>query len=67
MMDDDLAPLRPTTLTGIQVGDDLTALSEHELQERVALLEQEISRTNETLRQKKDVRANADAFFGKST
>ena len=45
------------------IGEDLTTLSEHELEERIALLEAEAGRIRETLAAKRSSRAAADSFF----
>ena len=46
-----------------EVGQDLSALSVHELQERIELLEREIERLNEAKVRKEASKAAADAFF----
>lgn len=46
-----------------EVGQDLSALSEHELTERVELLREEIGRLEEEKRRKIASRAAAGAFF----
>lgn len=61
---EDDRPLKPLE-TQIVVGEDLTRLSEEELQERIGRLEAEIIRTRETLSQRGTVRDAADALFGK--
>ena len=46
-----------------EVGCDLATLSEHELQERIALLRAEIGRLEEEVRRKAASREAASAFF----
>jgi uncharacterized small protein (DUF1192 family) len=57
----DEQPLR--SLTGHEVGQDLSTLSLEELDERIALLEREIERLREARARKEDSRAAASAFF----
>jgi uncharacterized small protein (DUF1192 family) len=49
--------------TGHELGQDLSLLSIHELDERIALLEEEIARLKEARSRKEDSRAAASAFF----
>ncbi len=49
--------------TGHELGQDLSTLSLHELDERIDLLEQEIGRLKEARARKEDSRAAASAFF----
>ena len=46
-----------------EVGQDLSTLSIHELDERIAVLEREIARLKEARAAKEDSRAAASAFF----
>lgn len=55
-------PLRPTAQTH-ELGQDLTALSIEELDERVAMLEAEIARLKEARTKKEASRSAASAFF----
>lgn len=57
---DEKPALRPL---GHEVGQDLSTLSVHELQERIKLLEHEIERLNEAKVRKEASKAAADAFF----
>ncbi|MBI3675704.1 MAG: DUF1192 domain-containing protein [Proteobacteria bacterium] len=50
----------------IVLGQDLAALSEHELLARIAALEAEIARGHEALASRQTTKAAADAFFKKS-
>jgi len=58
---DELAPRKPKT--EIILGEDLSALSVHELEKRIAALEAEIARTKEALRSRAATKNAADAFF----
>ena len=61
-MDEEIVrPIRPT----LEIGGDLSTLSETEIEERVTALEAEIERLRETLASKRASRAAADAFFKK--
>lgn len=46
-----------------EIGTDLSAVSVAELQERITLLEREVERCRENMRQKQASAAAADAFF----
>ncbi|MBV1700507.1 MAG: DUF1192 family protein [Hyphomicrobiales bacterium] len=46
-----------------EIGADLSAVSVSELQERITLLEREVERCRENMRQKQASAAAADAFF----
>jgi uncharacterized small protein (DUF1192 family) len=50
----------------IVLGEDLSALSEHELQARIAALETEIARCRAAIDARKSTRSAADSFFRKS-
>jgi len=56
-----IRPLRPA----IEVGSDISALSEAEIEEHIAALEAEIERLRTALAAKQASRAAADAFFRK--
>ncbi len=58
---DELAPKKPKPETVL--GEDLSAKSAHELEARIALLEAEIVRTREQLKQRVATKSAADAFF----
>ena len=58
---DELAPRKPKG--EIILGEDLSALSVHELEKRIAALEAEIARTKEALRSRAATKNAADAFF----
>ncbi|MDQ0326023.1 MULTISPECIES: DUF1192 domain-containing protein [Hyphomicrobiales] len=60
MFADDDRPVKKPVHT---VGEDLSLLSEHELEERIALCEAEIARIQQELTRKKGGRAAADAVF----
>jgi uncharacterized small protein (DUF1192 family) len=49
--------------TAHAIGADLSALSVHELQERIGLLEAEIERLRAAVRAKEASKSAADAFF----
>ena len=46
-----------------EIGQDLSLLSLHELDERISMLEREIARLKEARAAKEDSRAAASAFF----
>jgi len=50
----------------IVLGEDLSAMSEHELAERILRLEEEIARAREAISARKSTRAFADSIFRKS-
>jgi uncharacterized small protein (DUF1192 family) len=58
---DELAPRKPKQETVL--GQDLSAMSVHELEARIADLEAEIVRTKEALRSRTATKSAADAFF----
>ena len=58
---DELAPRKPKPET--VVGQDLSAMSAHELEARIAALKAEIVRTREALRSRATTKNAADAFF----
>ncbi|WP_346911863.1 DUF1192 domain-containing protein [uncultured Roseibium sp.] len=61
---DDDTPKKPRG-SQIIVGQDLSTLSESELAERIVELEQEITRTKETLSNRSNIRNEAESLFGK--
>ena len=58
---DELTPKKPKAETVI--GEDLSAMSAHELEARIACLEAEITRTQDALRARASTKNAADAFF----
>lgn len=58
---DELAPKKPKL--DIVLGEDLSAKSAHELEQRIAALEAEIVRAHEALKARAATRSAADAFF----
>ena len=50
-------------LPDIVLGEDLSALSAHELEKRIGALEGEIARCREAIRARTATRSAADAFF----
>ena len=58
---DELAPRKPKA--DIAIGQDLSAMSAHELEARIAALEAEIVRTKDALRLRAATKNAADAFF----
>lgn len=58
---DELMPRKPKPETVL--GQDLSAMSVHELEGRIAALEQEIVRTRDALRSRSATKTAADAFF----
>jgi uncharacterized small protein (DUF1192 family) len=50
----------------IAIGQDLSAMSEHELVERIAILDGEIARCREAIKARQATKSAADAFFKKS-
>ena len=47
----------------IQLGEDITTLSAHELELRIALLEEEIARCREAIKARLATRSVAENFF----
>lgn len=62
---DELLP-KKKKLTEITLGDDLSAMSEHELQARIAALEGEIERCRTAIGARKSTKSAAEAFFRKT-
>jgi uncharacterized small protein (DUF1192 family) len=58
---DELMPKKPKAQTVL--GEDISAMSAHELEARIAALEAEIVRTKEALRARVATKNAADAFF----
>lgn len=58
---DELEPRKPKL--DIVLGEDLSALSAHELDKRIAALEAEIARAKDALRSRATTKSAADAFF----
>ena len=58
---DELMPRKPKAETVL--GQDLSAMSVHELEARIAALEEEIVRTRDALRTRSATKSAADAFF----
>lgn len=61
---DELLPKK--TACEIVIGQDLAALSEHELIARIATLESEIARSREAIKARQATKSAADAFFKKT-
>ena len=53
-------------LTELTLGEDLSAMSEHELVERIGHLEAEIARCRDAIRTRQSTKSSAEAFFRKS-
>ena len=58
---DELEPRKPKL--DIVLGEDLSALSAHELEKRIAALEAEIGRAKNALQSRATTKSAADAFF----
>jgi uncharacterized small protein (DUF1192 family) len=58
---DELAPRKPKRETVL--GEDISSLSVHELEARIAALDEEIVRTREALKSRAATKSAADAFF----
>ena len=58
---DELAPRKKKP--EIVLGEDLSALSEHELAARIAALEAEIARARDAIKARSATKSAADAFF----
>ncbi len=58
---DELMPRKPKKETVI--GEDLSAMSAHELEERIVALEAEIARSRDALRLRATTKSAADSFF----
>ena len=62
MDSDDLLP-RAKKLPEIQLGEDISALSAHELEARIARLEEEIARCKAAIAQRHATKSAAESFF----
>ena len=58
---DEIQPRKPKL--DIVLGEDLSALSAHELEKRIAALEAEIGRARDALHSRAATKSAADAFF----
>ena len=63
-IDPDELPLRKP-MNEIVLGQDLYALSVHELEARIAMMEEEIARCREAIKARNSTKAAADSFFRK--
>ena len=63
MDSDDLLPQRPKKLPEIHLGADISALSAHELEARIARLEEEIERCKAAIAQRHATKSAAENFF----
>jgi len=61
---DELLPQKKK-ITEIELGQDLSAMSEHELDERIDLLDTEILRCREAIKARQATKSAADKFFKK--
>jgi len=61
---DELFP-RKKKVTEISLGEDVSAMSEHELAARIEALEGEIARCRESIAARKSTKSAAEAFFRK--
>ncbi len=61
MDSDDIAPRKK--LAGIQLGEDISTLSAHELEERIKRLEEEITRCKAEINARHSTRSAAENFF----
>jgi len=62
MDSDDLLP-RPKKMPEIQLGEDISALSAHEVEARIARLEEEIARCKAAIAQRHATKSAAENFF----
>lgn len=58
---DEMSPRKPKP--GIVPGEDISALSAHELESRIAAMEEEIARCRQAIDARGATRSAADAFF----
>jgi uncharacterized small protein (DUF1192 family) len=56
---------RKKKLFELTLGEDLSAMSEHELVARIAAIEDEISRCREAIKTRQSTKSTAEAFFRK--
>jgi len=61
--DDELAPRKKPPQYAL--GEDLSAMSEHELDTRIQAFENEIARCREAIKARRATRSAADSFFRK--
>jgi uncharacterized small protein (DUF1192 family) len=62
----DLEDLEPRKkLTDIVLGQDISTLSAHELEKRIARLEEEIARRNAAIKDRLATKSAAEGFFKK--
>lgn len=59
---EDLLPAKQRK-TDIVLGEDISVLSEFELEERIAALESEVVRCREAIQSRRATKSAADAFF----
>jgi uncharacterized small protein (DUF1192 family) len=62
---DELSPLKKK-MTEIDLGQDLSAMSEHELDARIAALDAEIARCRDAIKSRQATKNAAHAFFKKN-
>ncbi|HEY5047305.1 MAG TPA: DUF1192 domain-containing protein [Rhizomicrobium sp.] len=62
---DELLP-RKKKLTELMLGEDLSAMSEHELVGRIAAIEGEISRCRDAINVRRSTKSAAEGFFRKA-
>ena len=62
----DLDELLPKKKPEVVLGEDLSAMSEHELTARIGVLEVEIARCRDSIVARKSTKSAADSFFRKS-
>jgi uncharacterized small protein (DUF1192 family) len=60
---DDLQPRKKPP--SILLGEDISALSAHELESRIARLEEEVARCREAIKSRHATRSAAEGFFKK--
>ena len=60
---DDLQPRKK--LPDVVLGEDISALSAHELEKRIARLEEEIARCRAAIHQRQATKSAAEGFFKK--
>ena len=63
MDSDDLQPRKK--LPDIVLGEDISALSDHELEKRIARLEEEIARCAAAIKDRQATKSAAESFFKK--
>jgi len=64
---DDLQPRKklPENLVGIVLGEDISALSAHELEQRIGRLEEEVARCRQAIAERHATKSAAENFFKK--